>query len=83
MKAIKNGKIILKDRIVEGKVLLYSDKILGISDNLPKGYEVIDAKGNYVSPGLIDIHIHGYLGKDVCDMSYDSIKTIANGIMKS
>ncbi len=83
MKAIKNGKIILKDRIVEGKVLLYSDKILGISDNLPKGYEVIDAKGNYVSPGLIDIHIHGYLGKDVCDMSYDSIKTIANGIMKN
>ncbi len=83
MKAIKNGKIILKDRIVEGKVLLYSDKILGIVDEVPEGYEVIDAKGNYVSPGLIDIHIHGYLGKDVCDKSYDSIKTIANGIMKN
>ena len=33
MKAIINGKIILKDRILEGKTLLYSDKIEGIVDD--------------------------------------------------
>ncbi len=83
MQAIINGKIILKDRILEGKTLLYSDKIEGIVEEVPKDVKIIDAKGNYVAPGLIDIHIHGYLGKDVCDANVDSIKTIASGIMKN
>ncbi len=83
MKAIINANIILKDRIVEGKTLLYSSKIEGIVDDVPKDVEIIDAKGCYVAPGLIDIHIHGYLGKDVCDANKESIKVIANGIIKN
>lgn len=85
MKAIINGKIILKDRIVENYALLYSDKIEGIvpKDNVPKGAAVINAEGGYVSPGLIDLHIHGYLGKDVCDGEEDSIRTISAGIVKN
>lgn len=69
MKAIINGKIILKDRIVEDRILLYSDVFEGIvsKENMPKNAEIIDAKGGYVAPGLIDLHIHGYLGKGVCD----------------
>ena len=69
MKAIINGKIILKDRIVENCALLYSSVIEGIvpTDSVPADAEVIDACGGYVSPGLIDMHIHGYLGRDVCD----------------
>ncbi len=83
MKAIINGKIILKDRIVENKALLFSDVIEGILpvEQLPKDAEIIDAKGGFVSPGLIDLHIHGYLGKDVCDGEEDSIRTIASGII--
>ena len=85
MKAIINGKIILKDRIVENCALLYSDVIEGIvpNDNIPAGASVIDAKGGYVSPGLIDIHIHGYLGKDVCDGEEESIRTISEGLVKN
>lgn len=85
MKAIINGKIILKDRIVENRVLLYSDVIDGIvsPDMIPEGAEIIDAKGGYVAPGLIDMHIHGYLGKDVCDGEEESIRTIAGGIVKN
>ena len=73
MKAIINGKIILKDRIVENNALLYSDVIEGIvpADKLPEGVEVIDAKGGYVAPGLIDLHIHGYLGEDASDGSFN------------
>ena len=83
MRAIINGKIILKDRIEEGKALLYSDIIEGIVDesNLPEDYEIIDAKGGFISPGLIDLHIHGYLGKDVCDGEEESIRTISNGLL--
>ena len=85
MKAVINGKIILKDRIVEEQALIYSDVIEGIVpvDKIPADAEVIDAKGGYVSPGLIDIHIHGYLGKDVCDGEEESIKTISNGLLKN
>ena len=63
MKAIIGGKIILKDRIVEGSALLFSDVIEGIvpQDKVPDGAQIIDAKGGYVSPGLIDIHIHLHL----------------------
>ena len=83
MLAIKNAKIVLEDRIEEGKVLLFSDKIEKITDNIPEGYEVIDAHGGYVTPGFIDLHIHGYLGKDVCDANVDSIKTIAGGLVEN
>ena len=83
MKAIINGKIILKDRIIEGYALLFSDVIEGIvsAENIPSNAEIIDAAGGYVSPGLIDIHIHGYLGKDVCDGEEESIRTISKGLL--
>lgn len=85
MKAIVNGKLILKDRIVEGKALLYTDVIEGIvdADKIPADAEIIDAAGKYVAPGLIDLHIHGYLGKDVCDGEEESIRTIAGGLVQN
>ncbi len=85
MKAIINGKIILKDRVVDGFALLYSDVIEGIlpKEQIPADAEIIDAEGGYVAPGLIDLHIHGYLGKDVCDGEAESIRTIAGGIVKN
>lgn len=83
MKAIINGKIILKDRIVEGSALLYSSVIEGIVPlgSVPADAEIIDAKCGYVAPGLIDMHIHGYLGKDVCDGEEESIRTISKGLL--
>ena len=83
MKAIVNGKVVLKDRILDNCAVLYSDVIEGIvpCDELGDGYEIIDANGGYVTPGFIDLHIHGYLGKDVCDGEAESIRTISNGII--
>ena len=83
MKAVVNGKIILKDRIVENMALLFSNVIEGIVpvDKVPCEAEVIDAKGGYVAPGLIDLHIHGYLGKDTCDGAEESIRTISKGLL--
>ncbi len=83
MKAITGGKIILKDRIAENCALLFTDKIEGVvPENLvPADVEIIDAKGGYVAPGLIDLHIHGYLGKDVCDGEEESIRTISKGLL--
>ncbi len=85
MEAIVNGRIILKDRILDNAALLFTDKIEGIvsADAVPETARKIDALGNFVAPGLIDIHIHGYLGKDVCDADVESIRTISEGLLKN
>ncbi|MFR6473336.1 MAG: N-acetylglucosamine-6-phosphate deacetylase, partial [Turicibacter sanguinis] len=72
MKAIINGKIILNDSIMEQKIILFEDKILDITDDLPDQVDIIDAKGAYVGAGLIDIHIHGAGGADVMDANDDT-----------
>lgn len=39
--------------------------------------EVIDAKGAYAIPGLVDLHFHGAMGEDVCDGTRKAFETIA------
>ena len=36
MKAIINGKIITKDKVIENKVLLFDEKIINICDEVDK-----------------------------------------------
>ena len=85
MFAIKNGKVILENEVVLGKAVLYTDKIVGVVDecDIPADAEVIDAEGGYVAPGFIELHIHGYLGKDVCDASEESIRIISKGLLEN
>lgn len=83
MKALINGKIIYKDNVLENKILVFNDKIVDICDALPSNCEVIDAKGLYISPGLIDIHIHGSFNCDAMDESIESVKTISEGIINN
>lgn len=85
MKYIKNGKVVLPDGILENVILAFDSKICGFTDEsqIPENAEVIDACGGFVAPGLVDIHIHGYLGEDTSDGSADGIFKMANGIMKN
>ena len=83
---ITNGKIVLPDGVVCGKHLAFdadSGKICGVADELPADANVIDAAGNYVAPGLVDIHIHGYLGEDTCDAKPEGIKKMAYGVIQN
>ena len=83
MIAIKNGKVILENEVVLGKAVLFTDKIEGIVDecDIPSDAEIVDAEGGYVSPGFIELHIHGYLSKDVCDASVESLRIISKGLL--
>ena len=85
MQAVRNAKFILKDGIETGKALLFTDKILGLvnEDEIPEGAKIIDANGGYVAPGFIDLHIHGYLGRDVCDASEESMRIISKGLLEN
>ena len=77
MRCIVNGRIIQKDGLTEGKVLLFDDKIRGIADSVPAGAEVIDAAGSYVSPGLIDVHCHGFMGWDASHGDLEELRRMS------
>ena len=85
MKCIKNAKIILPGEIVEGKALLFDEKIRGVVEvsEIPADAEIIDGNGCYAAPGLVDVHIHGYLNEDASDGSADGIRKMAEGVMKN
>lgn len=85
MKAIVNGKLILKDRIVDGEVLIFDEKVAAIQDDITgfSDLEIFDAKGCYVSPGFIDIHTHGAFGHDAMDGDSTSLEAICKGLPES
>ena len=86
MKCIINGKVVLKDKIVSDVAVIFDEKIKAISpmnEINTADYEIIDAQGNFVAPGLVDIHIHGYLGEDASDGSAEGLKIMAAGIAKN
>jgi N-acetylglucosamine-6-phosphate deacetylase len=84
---LKNGILLTPFREIKGggilteneKILLLfeaSEEIKRCEDKLRKESEdlkIIDVKGNYISPGFIDIHTHGGGGYDFMDGSVESI----------
>lgn len=75
---IHNGRIILKDKILEDYNLYFEDgKISAITDEKLCYDKSIDAQGAYISPGFIDIHTHGAGGCDFLDKSVDAYITAA------
>lgn len=85
MKAIVNGRILLPDAEVRGKALLYGERIIGVAEEgaAAQADEVLDARGAYVSPGLVDVHIHGYGGADVSDDEPDDIRRMAGALLQN
>ena len=55
---IKNAKIVnvFTEEIIEGDVAIRDGIILGVGSF--SGKQEIDAKGAYLTPGLIDGHVH-------------------------
>ncbi|MDR1194799.1 MAG: alpha-D-ribose 1-methylphosphonate 5-triphosphate diphosphatase [Peptococcaceae bacterium] len=54
-----NGKIVGEDRVIEGAVALLDGGVIqdiAPAGAAPPGTELIDARGGYIAPGLIDIH---------------------------
>jgi N-acetylglucosamine-6-phosphate deacetylase len=89
MKAIINGQIYYEGKFQKGKVLIYSNTIESILTQ--SAYEEIkkhmdeetNAEGNFVVPGFIDVHIHGYQGVDVMNGTTEALNTMKKGLVEN
>ncbi len=82
---IKNGKVIADDTVRSGDILICDDKIISadFAGEIPADCEVIDAGGQFVSPGFVDIHVHGGAGYDFMDCTEEAFCEIANIHLKN
>ena len=86
---IVNGIVYTKEgRLLPGEVWVEDGRIVRVlteesdmakeSAGLPdfSDADLVDAGGNYVLPGLVDIHSHGAVGHDFCDEDVKGLKEI-------
>lgn len=77
---IINGRILTPRGIERNAILFIRDGVVDAitkSNNDLPGAIVIDAKGKYISPGFIDIHLHGGGDHDFMDNDAEGYRTIA------
>ena len=80
---IKNCNIIYLDKIEYGSILIEKGKIKEINPkSIPNNLDIIDGSGLYLSPGFIDVHIHGAGGYDTMDGTFNAINEISKTIVK-
>jgi len=77
---IYNGRVVTPGRVIpNGTVLIIGETIREATEgniDLPGAVE-IDAHGHYISPGFIDLHVHGGGGYDFMDGTVDAFLEIA------
>ena len=57
---IKNGTVVTPSGKILGGVAVEGEKIsyVGGESGLPQAKKVIDAKGNFIIPGFVEVHCH-------------------------
>ncbi len=77
MTIIRNGRVI-RGGVIEtaGEVAFENGYLVPVPDDTD-GAEIVDAKGQYVSAGFVDIHTHGGGGADFLDNTEDAFLTAA------
>ncbi len=75
---ITNGVVVLADRLLEGmQVFCREGKISSVAaEHRPAAStRIIDARGGFIAPGFIDMHVHGGAGADFMDGTEDAVRT--------
>jgi N-acetylglucosamine-6-phosphate deacetylase len=78
MQQFTNGTIILPDRLLAGgSVVVDRGRIVAIHPPAApsSSLEVIDLHGGYLSPGFVDLHVHGGAGADFMDGTPEAFRT--------
>lgn len=65
-----NGTIVLEDRLLfDGQVAVEGSRIqsIGPAGRDGVGHRLVDLNGGYLTPGFVDLHVHGGAGHDFMD----------------
>ncbi len=78
----KNARIITPMRIIDNGTLVVSHgKISNVGPEdeikIPENARIIDVASKYLTPGFIDIHLHGGGGADVMDATEEALEKIS------
>lgn len=82
---IINGKIHTPQGwLKNGSVIINDNKILEVSncDLAVVGANIVDAKGMYIVPGGVEIHVHGGGGRDFMEGTEDAFRTAVDAHMQ-
>ena len=80
---IINGALILPGKVVTGKILFVNNgRISSVGRASVEGCEVLDAKGLFVSPGFIDIHVHGIFADRAAGLDTSDLKEMCGRLAK-
>ena len=87
-KVIRNARVITTKEVTQpSTVWIRNGQIEKIDsqDNLriPEDYQSIDAQGQLLMPGMIDVHIHGANGFDMMDGTSESILEVSKTLAKT
>ena len=84
MNFYKNAKVIFPDKIRDCIVVTDGGKITDICERFEASENdtVTDCKGLYLSPGFIDIHVHGGGNKSAMSTDYTDIVAMAEAHLK-
>ncbi len=73
-----NATVVLPDQLIEAATVVCRDgKIasVGQGNDVPEDAKRIDLRGAYLSPGFVDIHVHGGKGADFMDATVEAVAT--------
>ncbi|MEK7269788.1 MAG: N-acetylglucosamine-6-phosphate deacetylase [Planctomycetota bacterium] len=74
MPAIRNARLVLKDRIEPGAVEFEGSRITAVRPGA-RGGAGFDANGAFLVPGFVDLHVHGGGGADFLDAQPEAFET--------
>ena len=74
---IKNGSVIIDNKMVKKDILIEGNKISKIEDSINIECDILDAKGCLVMPGAIDCHVH------FREPGFEKKETIRTGTMSA
>ncbi len=79
---VKADKFFLKSTVKgPGYLELVDGKFGAYTAELAEEATVIDHAGQWIAPGLVDTHIHGYMNHDVMDNDAEGIKVMSEGLL--
>lgn len=88
MKTVLKGQVILPSEVVtQGAVEIDGERISDVFRHCDRTWDsqshIIDYGKNFISPGFIDLHVHGARGRNVMEADIESLNVIGSHLIRA